>query len=1148
MTPGEFSKHLPPFTSNRLRMKPPFAFNGVSVRVFPLRADLDALQELCNGYLNLVPLEVGNFRAFVPYVYLMVLDYGQLSDPVTQTGWFAQVEVLFLVPVEWYKLVHGKWVFHDWAVITPYIFVDDNFSVPMGRTVFGFTKILSKVTATPSSWTHNALSSVTLARIETQVFPEAYADKGLEKRVFLEVQRDAPMSNFRVPTDPGSPIMPWKMASNIAEAMNGFARDAIWLAQAMRIHPLNPGTDPSAIPEMLARLAPGFAPSGSGFIQNSLNLKQFRRADDVSGVCYQALTNGPMRMTGFLGGGLLGEERTFFGDLSGGHTINLYQQSSLPIERVLGLEVSRQWRAKDADVSELKPVLPFWMSMNLIYEQGINLAWRKHDGIWRDGAGAPLNPCIPASKLEPPLFNSTVPTALDAITGPFEYSGTTIRVLPLLANLDKVQSFVDKLVNEPLQAPIVREHTGEKEQLRLSVWARPPAPIGGEFAYVYLTATSFANVLSKTNNVGDWAKYELSFLIPVKWERLKPGGNKDENEDWDVIAVGLLPAGTFVDDCIAAISRSEIQGINAFTANFVRPENVWLKEGESDIDSKQTFLRVDAEVWPALGAGQKARIETIIEIDNHDPTFGLGNADSHDTARSWAETLRLELGEMNRTQAANPDECSIARALALELLGNQTPFSLYTLKQFRDVCDPDKACYQELLIVPRVLKEVFDIGEIEETLVVRLHDFPSLKIAEDLGILGPTVEHSGAGIVHSAQAIRPFYIRATMTEPLAQRLLSRSGTLEWSLSKEAFDSLLSGSEDQPPITADCRAQTDMNQLRGCSMAALMFQANERRTHDPSARQTKGNLISKTAAREALKNVDPQMIVGSILSREWGNSGDACRWRKGYSDLLKIVDALPSGKNNAAAEADLYLFVNNLLAQRPGSVATRLSPEDLNRLTETVKNLHADQITLVGRLSDGDKATLLENGKPQDELGLMILSQKMFTECRAELEEAYDGIAPFLLPGGRGHFGADDKGSQPKSPANLGEAALRLITAMDSVAELAVIGFAQVSSGGQILAENTRLKQLLEILKQNATQPGLLSGLTGSQVGYFINALELARKRCDAQRPALLEKLTRAYQKPDFCIRRDSLGASRDELLSTAASWDDDWYYGQAGSV
>ena len=155
-------------------------------------------------------------------------------------------------------------------------------------------------------------------------------------------------------------------------------------------------------------------------------------------------------------------------------------------------------------------------------------------------------------------------------------------------------------------------------------------------------------------------------------------------------------------------------------------------------------------------------------------------------------------------KAQFPKACKIARALALELLGNKVPVSLYTLKQFRDVVDPDKACYQSLVRVSRVFDEIFDVREIEETIRVRIHDFPTLKVVESLGILAKTIHQGGTGITYGTQAIRPFYIRATIDEPLGERLLSRAGTLPWELGDTPFRSILT--DEQSPITLDGKAE------------------------------------------------------------------------------------------------------------------------------------------------------------------------------------------------------------------------------------------------------------------------------------------------------------------------------------------------------
>ena len=141
---------------------------------------------------------------------------------------------------------------------------------------------------------------------------------------------------------------------------------------------------------MLERIVPGFAPGGTGYILNSLNLKQFRRSDNPIAICYQSLTNGRMQIEAFNGGGLLGEENTVLGDLTGGYTIKLHDYSSLPITRTLGLEVHRRWRGDGVDVVAFKPVMPFWLNVNVVYQQGVNLAWRTSNDIWHNGSGEPL--------------------------------------------------------------------------------------------------------------------------------------------------------------------------------------------------------------------------------------------------------------------------------------------------------------------------------------------------------------------------------------------------------------------------------------------------------------------------------------------------------------------------------------------------------------------------------------------------------------------------------------------------------------------------------------------------------------------------------------------------------------------------------------
>src|SRR5690242_10833883 len=108
-----------------LQTPPPFDFRDVTMRVFPLRARLSTVQGFVDRYLNIVPDDVAYFRAFLPYVYLMLINYGPMSSTAANLGWISQREIAFSIPLEMYRRENGKYVFKDWAYNSPFIFVDN---------------------------------------------------------------------------------------------------------------------------------------------------------------------------------------------------------------------------------------------------------------------------------------------------------------------------------------------------------------------------------------------------------------------------------------------------------------------------------------------------------------------------------------------------------------------------------------------------------------------------------------------------------------------------------------------------------------------------------------------------------------------------------------------------------------------------------------------------------------------------------------------------------------------------------------------------------------------------------------------------------------------------------------------------------------
>ncbi len=1145
MTPEQFTAQLPTLTCNPLPAKPPFVFNGLSSRVFPLRASLDALQRFCNGYLNFVPESFGRFRASLPYVFLSVLDYGQVGE-ASGLGWFSQVEVFFAVPLEWYRFVDGRWVFHDWATITPFIYVDDNFSVPLGRTVSGFPKVLAKVTAAPSAWINNPLGPVSLARVETDVFPTAYAGQRMERRVFLEIDRAAPMSNLRVPFNTGSPMAPWTIASQLANAAGGLSRDAQWLAQAMRISTVNPLSQPDLLTQMLGHIAPGLKMNSPGFVTHSINLKQFRSTHDLDSVCYQALTDGPMTINSFQAGGLLGEDQLLLGDATGGHVIRLHEYPNLPIAQQLGLEVQRRWRDGEVSVAEIAPVAPFWMQTNVSLLPSVNLGWRTEDGVWRDGAGQPMPAAHPEPSIKDtppknaplPRFNTMVASALEAVTGPFEFSGTNMRVLPLLADRQTLQHHLDEMMNNALANKSLQESPTDTHSppagVRLRVWSRPKSHEKsavtavndhGDVAYVYMAATSFGRVTSESNNIGDWAKYELSFLVPVCWERQTKRG-------WEVEGVGMVPAFFFVDDCKTAITRYEVQGIDARTANFVRPESVWLSDQPNDMQPQQVLLRVEAETWSALDAGQQAHMQPLVEIVQNEVNAGLGTDNFRDNATRWSQILRDELLSKKKTaqsgkKTTSPeaqDPCKTARALALELLGNQAPFSLYSLMQFRDVVDPDKACYQALVRVQRTIKELYDLSEIEETLVVRIHDYPKLNIVKQLGLIGTRESHAKTGIVYNVQAVRPFTLRAKLSESLSERLAYRCGTHTWSMVEtdpaqgpDAFIGRLGSAEHGPKIQATLNDETVQDRADPSDMALLMALSRK------IASQKAVTPISPAQARTTVKTVDPQVIIESILSREWGNTHPHARWRQGRATLEQALQQLPQGADvHTTAQVAMYKRMLMPFMRHKGFVPKLdalykelVHAEHGNpKIADITQKRHAFEAAF------DDYERFLSARHTSKDAGTLTTSHTQNIEiAKHTLVESLRDIDDKLMP--------KSLGDLPRRPDRAQEHLYRLKELLNFFPKITAKGSTDPTSehpatmvaASDILTDAARLRE----------------------------AVTSARHWCDAIEHAIRDALARAYQKPDFCIRRDAVGSYSNQLLATTWSWDEGWYRGRADS-
>jgi hypothetical protein len=216
----------------------------------------------------------------------------------------------------------------------------------------------------------------------------------------------------------------------------------------------------------------------------------------------------------------------------------------------------------------------------------------------------------------------------------------------------------------------------------------------------------------------------------------------------------------------------------------------------------------------------------------------------------------------------------------------------------------------------------------------------------------------------------------------------------------------------------------------------------------------------------------------------------------------------SGPLKADAETVLYEAANNHMATLPGSVA------NVPEMASTVKAI--------------------------------IQRQQEFTEARLKMESYFNVLAPWTILG----LGALEKklGKEVPTMEQLAATGTKLVLAITAIYNLQIAGEPSERNNldTQVLADHTRLGQLLGNIEAlfaslKSAEDKLEAAIANAQ--EFRDALELARKYCDDQFDALLNKLSRSYQKPDFCILRDSVGPGRDRLLPVTLSWDENWYYG-----
>lgn len=710
-----------------LVVTPPFSFQGVTARVFPLRARMNSLCNFCDRYLNVAP-QVCTFRPYLPYVFLVVLDYGRMAIEELNLGWISQNEVFFGVPLTmWHNDRLGRPVFKKWVMNTPFIVVDDARSLSGGRESYGWPKVLGTLQSSPERWLIDPRNPTRFLTLDIRG-----ADSEDSSVRLLDIEQQSSQNAALAPPDlemidPFARLSRWTrtfwtMGADLAELFLG--------ASLSGFDPRRRGDDPcgertAVLFESLRRLPDFLGEPGLDVV----TLKQFRGTQDPTQICYQALVESRLRVARYNRGGFLGSYNILQGDITGGFRIRLHDNPTFPIVESFGLEVAQERTFRTSTVrrqtiSFLEPFFPFWMSVDLSYGKGRTICWRTDRAPWHV-RGTRVGR-TPRKRVH---YNTIAGGAGQVWHGPFYIPQARFDVYPLKADDDRIDSLLEG-------------YLGALNTQYFSVERMKETP-----AYVYMFASA-NQMLSKARSGEHIQSSQISFYIPVSLI------SKQEKE---FRLICLATPFAFVDNPVLATTMREVQGIPAMDAS--------IESASQFPGRKGPLLKLQADVFAALGAGLPSRRSTLIEVRP-----ASSSKQSGERSGSQLDKYKKILGDIE---------------------------GRLSLKQFRDTERPDRACHQSLVYEQwRVSLPSDDSVTLSDSVEVLVHQYPSLPLVEILGleIEKPLPPRPGGAIAHVLKAGQPFSVEASVEIGLGLELAEHIDFVDlsqWHSSGIAFMELTS---------------------------------------------------------------------------------------------------------------------------------------------------------------------------------------------------------------------------------------------------------------------------------------------------------------------------------------------------------------------
>ena len=773
-------------------------FEDVVMRVFPLKANMNRLRSFCDRYVNLPGDDIAHFAPAVPYVLLQVLNYGRMSSPSSNLGWVAQNEVVFNVPLVGHWLENGK-ERRDFASIAPFIFVDDEWSIATGREVYGWPKVLARLTPGINPWMKDPRSRRRLMTLETMAMSKLWARQAAENHVLLEIEQEAPQLFGQIPPNAEYLLSPMVRLPKLVLESLAAAPDFI-----EGLSNLSEASGDPLLTNLLGKMFKDLVTMPPKLYGNTLNLKQFRGSRSGT-ACYQALVNAKMQIKRFNAGGLLGSTDLMRGDPSGGYVINLHRLPAFPIIESLGLEVESEYKKEGVSVASLRPLVPCWASLDLRYERGSRICWRTEDATWvpwiekpeADGGGVERMPALDlmsptdsvarakgpvpdhdTSKTSTP-YNTTLGAAAVPVSGPFDFFNSSVRVLPIRAKSEKLLEAFPKGLDSTLVEtfPEIEGADFKFEPVRDPGVDADADPYD---SWVFLVVTTHHSMSSSTNDIGWWAKRELAFAFLVKAEFPESSEDSAHHDGYAEQAqeprkplYWLYWPYQFSDSPIAVTEGREVLGLPTSFAELCRGQDPWI--GPDGTNANRVLLQLKTKDFPALGVGAGDIERVVLEIEGSPSKVSDSETESSLVARFREEHFPDQAG----SGGSDPDPQEGSSYFA------GIHFSNLSLKQFRDEENPNRACYQALVAFERGIGSIaqgdtdFELRPLVGDLSVRFHDSALWDITSALGLKARLTHNAEGSITAVCEVEEPFELKTDIRSHLPTTLISRSVASHW---------------------------------------------------------------------------------------------------------------------------------------------------------------------------------------------------------------------------------------------------------------------------------------------------------------------------------------------------------------------------------